>query len=122
MNISSLSRRAMLAVGGFAASLETSTGFALASQVFDPDVDSADNHGSGWNIFSGERTPYRQMGVLPGHVIWHFDAVKLHSVDEHDADYLERARAFSDIFDQSPELDDGPSFFERILQRRGSGS
>jgi hypothetical protein len=58
------------------------------------------------------------MGDAPGHVIWHFDGVKLQNVEQHDADYLQRARAYTPLFDQSPKVDEGPSFFERILTRQ----
>ncbi|MEQ9446862.1 MAG: hypothetical protein RJS98_14955, partial [Rhodospirillaceae bacterium] len=74
---------------------------------------------SGWNIMAGSRTPYTELGIPPGNVNWHFDAVKIDDVDQLDEDYLVRARAHSDRFDVSPELDEGPSFFERILQLRG---
>ena len=40
-------------------------------------------------------------------------------VEELDEDYLLRARAHSDRFDISPEMDEGPSFFERILKNLG---
>ncbi len=109
-------------------SIEYTSGFALASEVFDPSVKNAQNWGSGWNIMAGSRSPYKELGVLPGHVNWHFDSVKLDNVEQLDADYLARARAraHSDRFDISPELDDGPSFFERIVERikqreRGAG-
>ena len=98
-------------------SIEYASGFALASEVFDPDVKNAQNWGSGWNIMAGSRSPYKELGVLPGHVNWHFDSVKLENVEQLDDDYLERARAHSDRFDISPELDEGPSFFERIVER-----
>jgi hypothetical protein len=96
-------------------SLESVSFFANASEVLNPDVTDAHYRSAGWNIFSGVRTPYKELGILPGHAIWHYDAVKLDSIDEVESDYLERARAFTPLFDQSPELDDGPSFFERLM-------
>ena len=99
-------------------SLEYATLFADASEVFDPDVETPIGRSSGWNIFSATRPPYKEMGVLPGHTIWHFDAVKVSGFDALDADYLERAGAFAPNFNQSPEQDEGPSFFERILKMR----
>ena len=43
------------------------------------------------------------------------DGVKLTDVEQLDADYLARARAHTPLFDKSPEFDEGPSFFERVL-------
>ena len=97
-------------------SIEYASTFALASEVFDTSVTRAQSWSAGWNIMAGGRTPFKELGVLPGHVNWHFDAVKLNDVEELDADYLALARAHSDRFDISPELDEGPSFFERIAE------
>lgn len=99
-------------------SLESVSFFASASEVLDPAVSDAHYRSAGWNIFSGTRAPYEELGILPGHAIWHYDAVKLDDPEECDADYLERARAYTPFFDQSPELDDGPSFFERLMAGR----
>lgn len=99
-------------------SLESVSFFANASEVLNPGVTDAHYRSAGWNIFSGTRAPYKELGILPGHAIWHYDAVKLDDIDEVETDYLERARAFTPLFDQSPELDEGPSFFERLLARR----
>ena len=99
-------------------SLESVSFFASASEVLDPNVTDAHYRSAGWNIFSGTRTPYKELGILPGHAIWHYDAVKLDDVEECDADYLARARAYTPLFDQSPELDEGPSFFERLMANR----
>ena len=99
-------------------SLESVSFFADAREVFDPYLYDAHYRSAGWNIFSGTRAPYEELGILPGHAIWHYDAVKLDSVDDCDADYLERARAYTPLFDQSPELDEGPSFFERLMANR----
>jgi len=98
-------------------SLEYATMFSRVSEVLDPNVETPSGMSAGWNIFSGQRPDYVAMGIPPGHIIWHFDAVKIFSVDKLDTDYLERARAHSELFDQSPEFDEGPSFFERILKR-----
>ena len=99
-------------------SIEFASMFSWASEAFDPDLDRASGVSCGWNIMAGSRTPYKELGVLPGHVIWHFDAVKTDDVEQLDDDYLALARAHSDRFDVSPELDEGPSFFERILALR----
>lgn len=97
--------------------LEAGTRFAKASEVFDPAVETPSAVTSGWNIRPWER--WLEMGDTPGHVIWHFDGVKLTDVELHDRDYLERARAFTPLFDKSPEFDEGPSYFERVLANRG---
>ncbi|MBT6961606.1 MAG: hypothetical protein HOA00_10725, partial [Rhodospirillaceae bacterium] len=100
-------------------SIEYASMFSWASEVFDPDLDRASGVSSGWNIMAGSRPPYVELGVPPGNVNWHFDAVKLDDTEQLDDDYLALARAHSDRFDISPELDEGPSFFERILKLRG---
>ena len=106
-------------------SIEYTSFFAHASEVFDANLDRARTWSAGWNIMAGTRFPYRELGVLPGHVNWHYDAVKLDDVEQLDADYLARARDHSERFDISPALDEGPSFFERmadnIQKTRDSG-
>ncbi|MDE0128128.1 MAG: DUF1838 family protein [Gammaproteobacteria bacterium] len=102
-------------------SLEYASLFAATHEVLGEEPHQPTAAAGGWNIFSATRRPYDEMGILPGHVIWHFDAVKVPSFEELDAGYLERARALSPVFEQSPEHDDGPSFFERIIEMRGFG-
>ncbi len=103
-------------------SLEYVTMFTDASEVFDSEVKTPMGRTSGWNIFSAQRPPYSEMNILPGHVIWHFDAVKVGSFDDLDPEYRKRARALTDRFEESPQFDEGPSFFERILQARARQS
>ncbi len=102
-------------------SLEYVTSFADASEVFDDDVVTPVGRTAGWNIFSGVRPPYSDLGVLPGHTIWHFDAVKVGSFDDLDPVYREKANALTERFEKSPQFDEGPSFFERIIKARGIG-
>ena len=92
------------------------TQFALASEVFNPKIETPSSTVSGWNIRPWER--WMEMGDAPGHVIWHFDGVKLTDVEKLDHDYLDRARAHTPLFDKSPEFDEGPSFFEKMLAAR----
>jgi hypothetical protein len=101
-------------------SLEFVTMFGDASQVFDPAVTTPMGRTAGWNIFSAVRTPYAEMDILPGHVIWHFDAVKVASFDDLDPEYRNKANALTERFEESPQFDEGPSFFERILAARGN--
>ena len=100
-------------------SMEYVSFFTRASELFDTSLARADSVSAGWNIMAGSRSPYKELGIPPGNVNWHFDAVKIKDVEELDEDYLLRARAHSDRFDISPEMDEGPSFFERILKMRG---
>ena len=100
-------------------SMEYVSFFTRASEIFDTSLARADSVSAGWNIMAGSRSPYKELGIPPGNVNWHFDAVKIKDVEELDEDYLLRARAHSDRFDISPEMDEGPSFFERILKMRG---
>ena len=95
---------------------EVATLSAPVDQLFDTRIATPAATVSGWNIRPWE--PWLGMGDAPGHVIWHFDGVKLQNVEQHDADYLQRARAYTPLFDRSPKLDEGPSFFERILTRQ----
>lgn len=101
-------------------SLESATLFSSARELFGRRLTRASGTVAGWNIFAWH--PYLDMGDAPGHVIWHFDAVKVAGIDALDSDYLAKAREFTPLFDQSPEQDEGPSFFERILQRRGAAT
>ena len=100
-------------------SLEFVTMFADASEVFGDTVVTPVGRTAGWNIFSASRPPYSEMDILPGHTIWHFDAVKVESFDDLDDEYRKRAHALTDRFEESPQFDEGPSFFERILKMRG---
>jgi hypothetical protein len=96
---------------------ENATLSVRAAELFDPKVETPSATVAGWNIRPWE--PFLGMGDAPGHVIWHFDGVKLTDAELLDKDYLERARAHTPLFDKSPEFDEGPSFFERVIQNRG---
>lgn len=100
-------------------SLEHASLFAATHEVLGDEPHQPTAASGGWNIFSATRRPYAEMGILPGHVIWHFDAVKVPSFEHLSAGYLERARARSPDFDQSPEFDEGPTFFQRVMEDRG---
>ncbi len=102
-------------------SLEYGSLFAATHEILGDEPAQPTGASAGWNIFSASRRPWNEMGILPGHVIWHFDAVKVPSFENLGAGYLERARAVSPVFEQSPEHDEGPSFFERIIEMRGFG-
>jgi hypothetical protein len=96
---------------------ENATLSVRAAELFDPKIETPAVTVAGWNIRPWE--PFLGMGDAPGHVIWHFDGVKLTDAELLDQDYLERARAHTPLFDKSPEFDEGPSFFERVIQNRG---
>ena len=100
-------------------SLEHASLFAATHEVLGEEPHQPTAASGGWNIFSATRRPYAEMGVLPGHVIWHFDAVKVPTFEHLSAGYLERARALSPVFEQSPEFDEGPTFFQRVMEDRG---
>ena len=102
-------------------SLEYASLFGATHEILGEEPAEPTGAAGGWNIFSATRGAWADMGILPGHVIWHFDAVKVQSFEHLDAGYLERARAFSPVFEQSPEHDEGPSFFERMIEMRGLG-
>ena len=102
-------------------SLEHASLFAATHEILGEEPHQPTAASGGWNIFSATRRPYDAMGILPGHVIWHFDAVKVPTFEHLSAGYLERARALTPVFEQSPEYDEGPSFFERIIEMRGFG-
>lgn len=96
---------------------ENATLCVPAAELFDPRIETPTSTVTGWNIRPWE--PWLGMGDAPGHVIWHFDGVKLMDAELLDQDYLERARAHTPLFDKSPQFDEGPSFFERVIQNRG---
>lgn len=96
---------------------ENATLCVRAAELFDPRVETPTSTVTGWNIRPWEH--WLGMGDAPGHVIWHFDGVKLTDAELLDKDYLERARAHTPLFDKSPQFDEGPSFFERVIQNRG---
>jgi hypothetical protein len=96
--------------------LEVATLFSSASQLFAKRSTRTRGEAAGWNVFPWH--PYLEMGAAPGHILWHFDAVKVASLEDLDPAYLARARQYTPLFDQSTALDEGPTFFERILQRR----
>lgn len=96
---------------------ENATLCVSAAALFDPAIETPPATVAGWNIRPWE--PFLRMGDAPGHVIWHFDGVKLTDPELLDPDYLERARAHTPLFDKSPEFDEGPSFFERVIENRG---
>jgi hypothetical protein len=96
---------------------ENATLCVPAAELFDPRIETPTSTVTGWNIRPWE--PWLGMGDAPGHVIWHFDGVKLTDAELLDKDYLERARAHTPLFDKSPQFDEGPSFFERVIQNRG---
>lgn len=97
--------------------LETATLSVRADELFDPKVETPPGTTAGFNVRPWE--PWLGMGDAPGHVIWQYDGVKLTDVEKLDADYLARARAHTPLFDKSPQFDEGPSFFERVIQNRG---
>lgn len=95
---------------------EAHTYFAPAEQALDPDIASASAQSAGW--FVSSYSGFLGMGDLPGRMLWQFEAVKLDSLEQLDAAYLERARSLVPHFDRSPEFDNGPSYLERIEQGR----
>jgi hypothetical protein len=97
--------------------LETATLTLRAADLFDPKVEIPPATVSGFNIRPWE--PWLGMGDAPGHVIWQYDGVKLADPELLDADYVARARSHTPLFDKSPEFDEGPSFFDRVIQNRG---
>ena len=99
---------------------EVVTQCVRAADLFDSRIETPQATVTGWNIRPWE--PWLGMGDAPGHCIWHFDGVKLTDVELLDPDYLARARAYTPLFDKSPQFDEGPSFFERALENRRKNS
>ena len=95
--------------------------FATTHEILGDEPAQLTGASAGWKIFSATRRPWNEMGILPGHVIWHFNAAKVPSFEDLGAGYLERVRALSPVFEQSPGYDEGPSFFETIIEMRGFG-
>jgi len=64
--------------------------------------------------------PWMEMPDQPGHMLWHATGYKVRNWDSLPRDYLDKAtRDYAQIFDKSPEFDEGPSAMARRLQAAG---
>ena len=92
--------------------------FSRYSEVMDPKWTWVDAHFGGHVRMS--YFPWMEMGDADGHLLWHVAGYKLKSLDSLPPDYLDKVRAeYGDIFEKSPEFDEGPSVWDRRLQRMG---
>ncbi len=91
---------------------EVHTYFAPAEEALSESHTSARATSSGW--YTGKFSRWLDMADVDGYLIWHFEGTKLKSIDDLDAAYVDRARALSDVFDVSPEFDEGPSYIDSV--------
>ncbi|MEQ8510419.1 MAG: DUF1838 family protein [Rhodospirillaceae bacterium] len=91
---------------------EVHTYFAPAEEALSEAHKSARATSSGW--YTGKFSRWLDMADVDGYLIWHFEGTKLNSIDDLDDAYIERARTLSDVFDVSPEFDQGPSYIDSV--------
>ena len=91
---------------------EVHTYFAPVEEALSESHTSARATSSGW--FTGKFSRWLDMADVDGYLIWHFEGTKLNSIDDLDVAYVDRARALSDVFDVSPEFDEGPSYIDSV--------
>lgn len=91
---------------------EVRTYFAPAQEALSEDHSTSRATSAGW--YAGKFNRWLDMADVKGYLIWHFESTKLHSIDDLDAAYVERARTLSGVFDVSPEFDQGPSYIDSI--------
>jgi hypothetical protein len=91
---------------------EVRTYFAPVEEALDEETSSSAAASSGW--FTSSYSPWLDMAEVPGHMIWHFESVKVPSLDDFGDEFLSWARAKEPRFDQSPEHDKGPGYIDKV--------
>lgn len=91
---------------------EVRTYFAPVEEALDENISSASAASAGW--FTSSYSPWLDMAEVPGHMIWHFESVKVNSLDDFGDEFLSWARAKEPRFDQSPEHDKGPGYIDKV--------
>lgn len=92
--------------------------FASYADVMDRSKTWIPSHFAGHVLMSWY--PWMEMPDQPGHMLWHATGYKVRNWDSLPRDYLAKAtRDYADIFDKSPEFDQGPSPMARRLQAIG---
>ncbi|MDX2224320.1 MAG: DUF1838 family protein [Rhodospirillaceae bacterium] len=92
--------------------------FARYSEVTDPRQSWVASHFAGHVLMHWY--PWMEMPDQPGHMLWHATGYKVRNWDSLPRDYLAKATTeYADIFDKSPEFDEGPSPMARRLQAVG---
>lgn len=91
---------------------EVRTYFAPAADALDEDLASTAAASAGWFVSSYSR--WLDMADAPGHMLWHFESVKVRGLDDFGSDFLKWARAVEPRFDESPETDEGPSYIDQV--------
>lgn len=93
---------------------EVRTYFAPAADALDEDLASAAAASAGWFVSSYSR--WLDMADAPGHMLWHFESVKVGALDDFGDEFLKWAREVEPRFDLSPELDEGPSYIDQVSE------
>ena len=91
---------------------EVRTYFAPAADALDEDLASSAAASAGWFVSSYSR--WLDMADAPGHMLWHFESVKVRELDDFGSEFIKWARAVEPRFDQSPERDEGPSYIDQV--------
>lgn len=92
--------------------------FSRYSEVMDPKVQWAHCHFAGHVLMNWY--PWMEMPNQPGHMLWHATGYKVRSWDSLPRDYLAKATSeYAEIFDKSPQFDEGPSPMARRLKAAG---
>ena len=88
------------------------------TEVMDPKVQWAHCHFAGHVLMNWY--PWMEMPNQPGHMLWHATGYKVRSWDSLPRDYLAKATSeYAEIFDKSPQFDEGPSPMARRLKAAG---
>jgi hypothetical protein len=92
--------------------------FSRYSEIMDPKVKWAHCHFAGHVLMNWY--PWMEMPDQPGHMLWHATGYKVRSWDSLPPDYLAKATTeYAQIFDKSPQFDEGPSPMARRLKAAG---
>ncbi len=95
---------------------ETHTYFAPANVALDDSATESPAVRTGW--FVGSFSRWLEMTDVEGYMVWHFESTKVFSLEELCTDYIAHARARNELFDVSPEFDEGPSYLDTVEKRR----
>lgn len=91
---------------------EVRTYFAPVADALDDSLTSAAAASAGWFVSSYSR--WLDMADAPGHMLWHFESLKVRTLGDFGKDFLTWARTVEPRFDRSPELDEGPSYIDQV--------
>jgi len=92
--------------------------FSRYSEVMDQKTSWAPCHFAGHVLMNWY--PWMEMPDQPGHMLWHATGYKVRSWESLPKDYMAKVtKDYADIFDRSPEFDQGPSAMAKRLKAAG---